>query len=409
MALIASGRERPFTAEELLVSSTDRDGRIRAANDVFVRVSGHPLDALVGGEPDLLRHPGMPRAVARSGAPAAYTRHLAEDGAQYWLMTLSVPVPGGTLSLAFKPASESLAIARDLYADVRDVEVAVEDRDPRRRELGIAAGLERLSLRFGDYEAAMRTAFVAELAGRPAMRSGTGALAAAALELLEGLDRVDGRLTRHDALSASLQRKSGFVLELAEEIRLFSLNAILAAYRVSESAAIGAVAGLLKTRSDAAAPEILTLGREIAATVELLSEARFHTACARLATEAVLVVEPSLTPGLVEVVAELSLRVWESMAAVDLALDGLATVSGSVEEHLKMFRFLELQGRIEAARASDTEHVRVLFEEIGRQVRAAGEQLTEITALGARKNREDAGAARSGSAAVAALRSALTA
>ena len=64
---------------------------------------------------------------------------------------------------------------------------------------------------------------------------------------------------------------------------------------------------------------------------------------------------------------------WDSVSAVETALDRLAEVSASVEDHLKTFRFLELQGRIEAARANDTEHVRVLFGEIGRQVRAAGD------------------------------------
>ena len=49
-----------------------------------------------------------------------------------------------------------------------------------------------------------------------------------------------------------------------------------------------------------------------------------------------------------------------------------------------MLRFLELQGRIEAARAHDTEHVRTLFEEIGQQVRAAGHELQDFVALGTR-------------------------
>ena len=96
---------------------------------------------------------------------------------------------------------------------------------------------------------------------------------------------------------------------------------------------------------------------------------------------------------LLDAIEKLVPEVWDSMLAVDTALDRLAGVSASVEDHLKMFRFLELQGRIEAARANDTEHVRVLFDEIGRQVRAAGAELAEITALGDRRNREDPAAA----------------
>jgi aerotaxis receptor len=384
MALIASGRERPFTADELLICGTDRDGRIRTANEVFVRVSGYSLEELAGADGDLLRHPGMPRAVGRARSAVAYTRQLAKDGAQFWLMSLSVPLPDGTLILAFKPSAESFAAARDAYADVRDAEVVVEDRDPRRRELGIAAGLERLSSRFGDFGAAMRAAFVAEVAARPSTRSGAGPVAEAALALLDGLDRADEQLTRHDTLSASLQRKSRFLVELAEEIRLFALNAILSAYRVADSAAIGAVAELLKNRSDIAAPEILSLGREIGTTVDLLADARFHVASARVAVEAVLF---EASPALVDAIESMTSETWQAMTDLEAALDGLAVVSASVEEHLKTFRFLELQGRIEAARATDTEHVRVLFEEIGRQVRAAGAELIEISALGARRGR----------------------
>ena len=36
-------QERPFGADELFFSTTDRKGVILNGNDVFVRVSGHPL------------------------------------------------------------------------------------------------------------------------------------------------------------------------------------------------------------------------------------------------------------------------------------------------------------------------------------------------------------------------------
>src|SRR4051812_11073149 len=186
MALIASGRERPFTAEEILVSGTDRDERIRLANAAFVRVSGYAAEELPGAS---LRHPGMPRAVVRVVAGAdrpvpAYVRQLAQDGAQYWAMALSVPVAEGRLWLAVRPNAPMFASARDAYADVRDAEVVVEDRDPRRRELGIEAGVERVSERFGDFEAWMRDAFVAEVEARELDLRGSGAVAEAALAVL---------------------------------------------------------------------------------------------------------------------------------------------------------------------------------------------------------------------------------
>ena len=96
--------------------------------------------------------------------------------------------------------------------------------------------------------------------------------------------------------------------------------------------------------------------------------------------------------------------VADTTVALDAALDALAARSYAVEEHLKTLRFLELQGRIEAARSNDTEHVRGLFEEIGVQVRKAGEELTAFSALATRRDRDGAEVAREARRQASALR-----
>ena len=90
-------------------------------------------------------------------------------------------------------------------------------------------------------------------------------------------------------------------------------------------------------------------------------------------------------------------------------LDRLAGVSQSVERHLSVIRALEVNGRIEAARAADTEQVRVLFEEIGKQVIAAGVELQDFSALSERQDRDDGRAARASRAQVGAVREAVAA
>ena len=60
-------------------------------------------------------------------------------------------------------------------------------------------------------------------------------------------------------------------------------------------------------------------------------------------------------------------------------------------------------------RATDTEQVRVLFEEIGKQVEAAGAELQDFSALGARGDRDDGRAARESRVHVAAVRDAVAA
>jgi aerotaxis receptor len=112
---------------------------------------------------------------------------------------------------------------------------------------------------------------------------------------------------------------------------------------------------------------------------------------------------------LAEAIAEASEAICTSMASVDTVLDRLAEVSQTVERHLAVIRALEVNGRIEAARAADTEQVRVLFEEIGKQVEAAGTELQDFSALSERDDRDDGRAARESRVQVAAVREAVAA
>jgi aerotaxis receptor len=361
MALIASTRERPFGSDELFGFAVDPDGRLRAVDPVFARLSGFgPGDSV-----DALRHPDVPLAVLRSpfGAEpgAAYLRLVADDGSWLKALVIAAPVRDGWVATGFKPGLPEPEAGRELRG-------------------------EDVTQRLADYATAMRAAVVAEVAAR----------APHANELLDAQAR---RLAGYAGLSEDLRRKSAFVVELAESIRLFSLNAILAAHRVRDAAAIGAVAGLMKTRSDAAGPEILALADDIEAAAGLLEAASFRVAVGRVQAEAL----PG-APWVAEALAVTLDDVADTTVALDAALDALAARSYAVEEHLKTLRFLELQGRIEAARSNDTEHVRGLFEEIGVQVRTAGEELVAFSALATRRDRDGAEVAREARRQAAALR-----
>ena len=96
-------QERAFGPHELFFSTTDRKGIIRSGNQVFVRVSGHPLETLLGAPHNIIRHPDMPRAVFQllwsyldQGKPfAGFVKNMAADGCYYWVMALVVPIDGG--------------------------------------------------------------------------------------------------------------------------------------------------------------------------------------------------------------------------------------------------------------------------------------------------------------------------
>jgi len=441
--------ERSFGIDELFVSTTDHKGHIRLTNHVFVRVSGYAREELIGRAHNVIRHADMPRAVFRvfwqfleAGRPvAAYVKNRAKDGAHYWVMAIAIPVEGGYLSVRLKPSSPLFEVARELYADVLAVEQSVEGGDVRRRKASIEAGEARLAeglaaLGHDSYESFMRAAFAAEVAARDAALAGRDvarrevsdadpglrAVADTAERTLALMEDLRSRLAGHGELSETLRRKSGFVQELADSIRLFSLNAILAASRLGEGAALGAVARLLRTRSDAAAPDIDALAVDLDETVGLLGEAAFRAAAGTLQTEMMVAFVAELLDDhvareeaasqlrlLVDAVGDATVAVVEAMAAVEAGLDRLAGHSRAVEDHLSVIRALEINGRIEAARASDTEQVRVLFEEISHQVEAASDQLHDFSALDERSDRDDGTAADESRERVAAVREAVAA
>lgn len=98
-AIRPTGIERPYAAEEIIVSKTDPKGVMRYVNDVFVRVSGYSEDELVGKPHNLIRHPDMPRAVFKvmwdtisAGKEIfAYVINLAADGGHYWVLAHVTP------------------------------------------------------------------------------------------------------------------------------------------------------------------------------------------------------------------------------------------------------------------------------------------------------------------------------
>ena len=333
--------ERALDDHELFAWLADASGTIRATEPTFRRLCAA----------DPVGH-GLAALVAPlppSDRPAAtLADHTAADGGHFAALVFTLPVAAGVLGVGLKPA--------------------------------------------------VGGSFVEEVAARRARRVGGDPDAMAVRELLGA---ISADLAKHASLAATFARKSDFVEELAEEIRLFSLNAVLAAHRLADAAAIGAVAQLMQTRSDAAGPEILALRTAIDETGGLLDQARFRAAAGELLAEALLL-HPDLP--LARPLADTTEAAIASLTALERALDGLAKVSRTVDEHLKMLRFLELQGRIEAARAHDTEHVRTLFEEIGTHVRRAGAELQDFVSLSTRRNRDDGKAARAARPLVAALR-----
>ncbi len=250
-------QERAFGPHELFFSTTDRKGIIRSGNEVFVRVSAHPLEALLGAPHNIIRHPDMPRAVFQlmwsyldQGKPfGGFVKNMAADGCYYWVMALVVPIEGGYLSVRLKPSSAFFPVVRDLYVELLNIERAAGEAGGAWRD-GMATATARLveaigSLGFANYDEFMRIALAAELSGHRAAQKAfgaghepeavTGDLAptlASCGAVEHGLDdlfsRVDGLL----ATIKQLGTAATYVLGLAGDIHLISLNALVGSCRL---------------------------------------------------------------------------------------------------------------------------------------------------------------------------------
>lgn len=153
MSTATTGVERTFGEEEIIVSKTDRSGRITYANDVFLRVSGYTEAEILGAPHSVIRHPDMPRAVfallwerVLAGHEVfAYVVNLAKDGAHYWVLAHVTPTfdAGGGVtgfhSNRRSPTPAAVQAAAGLYREM----LAAERREGAKADQ-IAAGRQVL-------------------------------------------------------------------------------------------------------------------------------------------------------------------------------------------------------------------------------------------------------------------------
>lgn len=164
-AVRPTGVERTFSADELIVSKTDLQGRITYANDVFLRVSAFTADEVIGQPHNIIRHPQMPRAVFKLlwdtlGAGQelfAYINNLASDGAHYWVLAHVTPsyapdgTPTGYHSSRRRPSPRSIQAITPLY----DQLLAEERRHSSARDAVAASSAllqQMVAERAGSYE-----------------------------------------------------------------------------------------------------------------------------------------------------------------------------------------------------------------------------------------------------------------
>ncbi|MFN4062932.1 methyl-accepting chemotaxis protein [Parazoarcus communis] len=85
---------------QFIYSKTDLEGRITAANDLFVQLSGFEREELLGQPHNIVRHPDMPPQAfddmwksLKAGQPwSGYVKNRRKDGGFYWVHGFASPV-----------------------------------------------------------------------------------------------------------------------------------------------------------------------------------------------------------------------------------------------------------------------------------------------------------------------------
>jgi aerotaxis receptor len=91
--------QTPFPEGKLIVSTTDRDGKITHINHAFIEMSGYTQAELIGTPHSILRHPDMPPAafkdlwdtVTKGEKWQGIVKNLRKDGGYYWVKATVIP------------------------------------------------------------------------------------------------------------------------------------------------------------------------------------------------------------------------------------------------------------------------------------------------------------------------------
>ena len=118
---------------ELLMSTTDRTGRITHCNSAFIHVSGFSMDELMGQPHNIVRHPDMPAeafkdlwaTIGHGRAWSGLVKNRRKDGRYYWVRAYVTPImdgnkPVGYMSVRVKPTLSEVRAATSLYEKLRN-------------------------------------------------------------------------------------------------------------------------------------------------------------------------------------------------------------------------------------------------------------------------------------------------
>jgi len=153
MNQLVTNQEISFQSNEIIVSKTDKSGKLVYANNVFCRVAEMSTKEVIGKPHNIIRHPDMPRVIfnllwetiSAGNEIFAYVKNLSKTGKYYWVIahvTPSFDCNGqidGYHSTRRAPKKEAIDKIVPLYKALREAEFKHDNKRD-----GLNASLELL-------------------------------------------------------------------------------------------------------------------------------------------------------------------------------------------------------------------------------------------------------------------------
>lgn len=118
-------------SDMMIVSETDKNGRIIFANDDFCKIAGYSIDELVGQPHNIVRHDEMPKdafknlwMTLKSGNIwKGIVKNRVKEGSYYWVNATVFPsktADGETryISIRIKPTQQEIEEAEKTYSSL---------------------------------------------------------------------------------------------------------------------------------------------------------------------------------------------------------------------------------------------------------------------------------------------------
>lgn len=415
-----------FRIDEMFFSTTDGKGVIRMGNAVFARVSGYSLAELVGQPHNIIRHPDMPRVVfrllwdyLRRDLPvAALVKNMAKDGRYYWVVALVTPVPGGFLSVRFKPSAAVSLTVQGLYEKLRAVEKTHGDAGEEGRagmdaaQQVLVAELGRLG--FASYDHFMWRWLHDEMKSRDRAIGGFKTVSAGehrpgastllrsieegAVQAYQQINSLYQWLDELTSLHDRLVGRSKQVYELTHNIRFVALSTTIKSARLGhEGRSLGTIAHYLSEASARTAQEVQQMTAHLQDVSAELHAVIFNLAGARLQLEMMLFFvgelqrtdplaggvldRPALIDGLQRAFHATTRRSIDFLNTFGRHLAGLAMSAETLRRTILSLHVAQIGGKVEASRINSDGSIMDLLSEIQTHIDSTVVELDDIGAV----------------------------